>query len=403
MPDRVVELPTLPDVHVAFASSTLCGECAAAAAAGDVDALTRRGLDGWIADDSGAVPDLVRLVLANAGHQPPPRHLPPPEFRQPSPAPLSAEDAVIWAGLEPLIYDGPEDEVVVRGRIEHEVGGQRTIVLVHRAGTRSRLADENGTPWLLTDGDTMWRRRDGGMVAEPHQGDAWADNGSDLAGRRSREETDLFGFGQPIGPITRTEFLGRAAWRFAFAAPAHKPYDMHVVVDADTGLVLEQRFGDSSVARWTEFVTDERVDPALFRWDGPSTTVDALRAAGQREHDADMAARAAWFAEHVTAQPLSTAGEGVEVMLHDWDSDGGFQAWLDGGLSGSLARRPRSGAWWPLEWSDVTHRWSDEQWDWALSIWDEDESTSFDAAAVADLARRLGDGWPGDQSQRGSR
>jgi hypothetical protein len=44
---------------------------------------------------------------------------------------------------------------------------------------------------------------------------------------------------------------------------------MRLIVDAATGLVREQRFGEVSIARWTMFVTGEPADPTLFRWGGP--------------------------------------------------------------------------------------------------------------------------------------
>jgi len=121
-PDRTVELPSLPDVHLGFASSALCNVCGTAADTGDADVLARRAEAGW-PDDPEAVPDMLRLVLTAAGHRLPRKPVPPPEFRQPSPEPLADADAAVWAELEPLVYDGPEDEVVVRGRIEELRGG----------------------------------------------------------------------------------------------------------------------------------------------------------------------------------------------------------------------------------------------------------------------------------------
>ncbi len=352
--------------------------------------LTDRAGRGW-PDDLDVVPDVVRLVSAAAGQPAPPKPFPPPELRDPAPRPLSAVDAELWTQLEPLIYDGPGIEPVIRGSIEHVYDGERSITVVQLAGARARLSNEHDQPWLITDGITMWRRGEAGMIASDYRGPEWAGGGSELAHHRSREGVEVFGFGRPIGPLQRIGYLGRPAWRFAFAAPAHKPYDMHAVIDAATGLSLEQRFGEISRARWTRFVTDEPVDPAIFVWDGPVQTAAEVRAARDREHEADMALRQAWFAEHVTNRPLVHAGKPVEVLLHEWDTDGSFQASLDGGLDGALAGRPRSADWWELGWSHVTHRWSDQRWDWALSIWlDDDESPRFDATAFAALMRALG-------------
>jgi hypothetical protein len=387
-PNRRVMLPQLPDVHVAFASSAICDVCWTTAEHGDLGSLTERAGRGW-PDDPDVVPDLIRLVLTAAGQPAPRKPVPPREWRDPAPQPLSAADAAVWAELEPLVFDGPDHEVVVRGTIEHVYDGKRSVTLVHLAGSRARLCEEDGQPWLLTDGVTMWRRSDAGMIASDYHGPAWAGNGSELAHHRSREEVEVFGFGRPIGPIQRTEYLDRPAWRFAFAAPAHKPYDMRVVIDAVTGLTLEQRFGEISLARWTEFVTGEPIDPAMFVWDGPVQTAESLRAESEREHEADMARRQTWFANNVTDEPLFHAGEPIEVLLHTWNDDGSFEASFDGGLDGAIARRPKSTEWWDLGWSEVTHRWSDNRWDWALSIWDENDPVGLDDAGLAALRRAL--------------
>src|SRR6266536_2367758 len=200
-PDRTVDLPSLPDVHLGFASSTLCNVCGTAADAGDADVLARRAAAGW-PDDPQAVPDMLRLVLTAAGHRQAPKPVPPPEFRQPSPEPLADADAAAWAELEPLVYDGPEDEVVVRGRIEELRGGDRSVTLVHLAGARARLSDEDGQPWLISDGVTMWRRSDADMIAAQYDGPAWAGQGSELAHHRSRDEVDGSASVSPSDPLS---------------------------------------------------------------------------------------------------------------------------------------------------------------------------------------------------------
>jgi hypothetical protein len=371
-PDRVVDLPELAEVHVAFASSALCDVCAAVARSGSADKLSERASAGW-ADDPDAVPDVVRLVMAWAEH---PLPAPPPvaaEHRHAVAAARSAHDEAVWRRLEPLMFDGPAHRVVVHGRISYTADGETSVVEAFRDGRRTRLSGEDGEPWLISDGVTTWRRGDDGMVASTYDGESWAGQGTELAARRTREDVDLFGFGTPIGPFEQIDYLTRPAWRFRFAAPSHKPFDMRVVVDDETGLVLEERFGDHSMARWTTFQTDAPMTDDLFTWNGPTRTRSDLQADGRREHEQDMARRAAWFSDKITPMTLELAGEPVEVTLHDWDDDGRFEASLDGSISGSLARRRRSETWWGLGWSDVTHKWSDETWDWALTIWDGDD------------------------------
>lgn len=384
------ELPRLPDVHVVFAGSAICEVCRSAGQDGDAGLIRRRAEANWV-DDGDLVSELVRLVLAASGHPASPRAAP----RKP-PERLTGADAALWARLEPLVYDGPAESVVVGGSIEYMGNGERTLTQVLLAGKKARLSDEQSRPWLITDGVTMWRRGETGMVASDYRGPEWGGRGSELAHHRIRGDVELFGFGEPIGPIERTQYLGRPAWRFAFAAPPHKPYDMLVVIDDATGLTLEQRFGDASLARWTEFTTDETPDTAVFVWDGPVITAAEIRDADRRDHEVDMARRKRWFAEHVTSASLVLASQQVEVLLHDWNDDGSFQASLSGGIEGSLARRPRSSDWWRLGWSDVSHRWSDDRWDWALSVWDFDGggTREFDADAVGGLIRALGSSPP---------
>lgn len=383
-PQQAIALPRLPDVHRAFASSAICAACSSAAERGDVEELFQQAASGWI-DDEDAALDVVRLVVAAAGHEPPPAQRPPR-----APPPLSTADARIWRDLDPLVFGELAPDTTVRGVIEQVTDDEHARMDVWLAGRRARLSDGPDEPWLITDGVTTWRRSDGGMAAADYVDRRWAGRGSELAHHRSRDDVESFGFGQPVGPFRRVEYLGRAAWQFAFAAPPHKPFDMAVVVDAETGLLLERRFGDHSLARWTSFVTGEPVDPGAFHWDGPVVPAAQLRAAADREHEADMARRQEWFRANVTDQPIGPAGQPVRVLLHEWSGDGSFQASLDGALDGGLARRPRSATWWNLGWSNVTHRWSDSRWDWALSVWDPFDAGAFDQAALAELRRTLG-------------
>ena len=271
VPDRVIELPRLREVHVAFASSSLCEVCAHMASAADASGLMERAVQGWADEGVDAAPDAVRLVMAWAGH------LLPPDTSNEDKAPvtpLSAHDQGVWDRLDPLMVDGPRHPVSVRGRILSEVVGEPpTHTDVVRDGPRSRLSGTRGDPWLVSDGATTWERWDGTeMVASPYSGEHWHGDGSELACRRSREEVELFDFGTPIGPIERVRCLERDAWSFRFASPPHKPCDMRVVVDAETGLVLEQRFGDYAVSRWTDFRVGEPAPDDLFVWDGPAAT-----------------------------------------------------------------------------------------------------------------------------------
>ncbi len=382
-PDREISLPSLPEVHVTFGSDALCDVCAELATASDVDGLTVRAVLGWQEEDEDAAPDVVRLVMAWAGHRLP------PDLSREDKAPvlaLAAEDQLVWDRLRPLMIEGPGDPVSVQGRIVAEVrGGEPAHTDVVLDGPRVRLSGSRGAPWLVTDGVTTWERFENEMVASPFDGHEWCGDGSELAARRSEQDIDLFDFGTPIGPITRLSYLDRDAWSLRFAAPAHKPCDMQVVVDAATGLVLEKRFGDYSLTRWTGVRVGEPVQDEVFVWSGPVVTGQELVDRDRREHRAAMAEADAWFAANVTSQPLLWDGEPVGVRVMGVEGDGGFTASLSDGLDGSIARRPRDEAWWNLGWARVSARWSDGQWDWALSLWgwsDPDPRADEQVAAV---------------------
>lgn len=236
-PDRVVDLPELEDVHVAFGSSALCEACAQLALAGEDGRLAQRAATGW-QDDPEVAPDLVKLLMAWAGHRMPPGPATPEPHRHVEPRPLSAEDADTWRRRDLLMVDGPAHRVSVHGHISHTAGGETSVFEAFRDGDRSRVVGEDGRVWAISDGATTWRMSDDGMVASPYDGETWAGQGLELTSRRTREDMDVFGFATPIGPIEATTCLGRPAWSFRFAAPAHKPFDMAVVVDDETGLVL---------------------------------------------------------------------------------------------------------------------------------------------------------------------
>jgi hypothetical protein len=187
-----------------------------------------------------------------------------------------------------------------------------------------------------------------------------------------RDANDFAGddFTRPTGPVGATTFLGRPAYTVELAPPARKPFPVQLVVDAETGLVLQQRNdGFGSCDEWIEIVFGERFDDDLFDWQGPRRTRADERLEHQREWEADLAARAEWFREQVADLPLRLELS-VGVLVHVHDEDGSFEASLGESGLGSLARRPASEEDWQLGWSEVQHRWSAGGWDWALSLHD---------------------------------
>jgi hypothetical protein len=76
-----------------------------------------------------------------------------------------------------------------------------------------------------------------------------------------------------------------------------------------------------------------------------------------------MERRRSWFATNVAALPLQVTLE-LTPVVHEYDeTTGAFQAGLDDGHLGHLARRPRSNEPWELGWAAGGHRWSTPGWE----------------------------------------
>jgi hypothetical protein len=263
------------------------------------------------------------------------------------------------AGAKPPEEPDPaEDEVVTR---------------VWRSGRRVRLEHPSGRPSLIVGEEHCWRfpGDDPVPVESPTRAVIYQGNGTDLLHRRDAGEFTGNDFTRPTGPVGETTFLGRPAYTVELAPPAHKPYPIQLVVDAETGLVLQQRSdGFGSVDEWTEFVVGEEPEDHLFQWDGPVRLEADERAGREQQRQADLAERADWFQANIAPLPLRVELD-VSVHVHVHEPDGSFQASIGESGLGSLARRPSSEGDWPLGWSDVQHRWSADGWDWALSIHDD--------------------------------
>ncbi len=206
-------------------------------------------------------------------------------------------------------------------------------------------------------------------MASPRNAVQYAGSGTQLLTRREANEFAGDDFTRPTRrPIGSTTFLGRRAWTVELAPPAHKPYPLQLVVDAETGVVLQQRNDDfGAVDEWVEFVAGESFDPNLFRWDGPTRPPQDWEHLRKAEHEADGARRRTWFTGNVAPLPLRVELD-LTVWVHEYDDDGAFQASVGADPIGMLARRPRSTDPWDLGWSDTQHTWSTQRWDWALSI-----------------------------------
>lgn len=305
----------------------------------------------------------------------------PAVIRTPTPTPMmaritTATAASVTAGSEPvwlptppswvelltLMVHGPDPEPAVRGTIRTEQG----LVRIWRDGDRYRIEDPGGTVLLIVDDRTRWQF-DGDHplpLAMPRR--AFGDGGTALFSRRRPESFLGDDFTRPAGPIGTAWFLGRLAWTVELASPPRKPHPMQLVVDAETGLILQRRIDGSGIAEeWVEFVAGDPLDPEMVTWTGPTrSAADDV----DDSNDIDAARRLEWFARHVSAEPIRVELD-LEVVVHDIDeATGAFEATLGAAGIGMLARRLRSDEPWDLPWSQVQSRWRTERWDWALTV-----------------------------------
>lgn len=245
------------------------------------------------------------------------------------------------------------------------------LTRVWRSGRRVRLERPDGRPTLIVGDERCWRFRGDDPVPVESLSRVVIYQGSGTQLLRRREAGEFTGDDFTTGPVGETTFLNRPAYTVELAPPAHKPFPIQLVVDRETGLVLQQRTdGFGSVDEWTEFVVGEDAKDLLFHWDGPTRAEADERAEHEREWQADLAERVDWFSGNVAALPLRLELN-VSVLVHVHEPDGSFEASLGESGLGSLARRPSSEQDWKLGWSTVQHRWSADGWDWALSIHDD--------------------------------
>lgn len=324
---------------------------------------------------------------------------------------------ISWVQLLTLMVDGPDREPAIRGAISCWDGEKvravgwtgyekdpdpvfagigldtgddgQTRIRVWRDGDRVRISDPDGRPKLIVGNEYCWDfQADEVPVRTSAAAVRYTFGGTALLVRRTAEDFLGDDFTRPTGPVTATIFLGREAWAVELAPPPHKPHPLQWVVDAETGLVLQQRNdGFGFREEWVELVLGEELPEELFEWTGPSRSADDLQAARLAEHETDLRRRSAWFAERVAPLPLRLELE-CEVLVHEYDEESGaFQASLGGWHFGMLARRPADAPGdWALGWDEPGRRWRDERWEWAVRLYHDDLSER----GLAELKRQLG-------------
>jgi hypothetical protein len=335
-----------------------------------------------------------------------------------------------WVQLLILMVDGPDPEPTVRGVIRSDDGnddnrrhvgwatmagqpipvfaGTRAALAdsdgghpdvgedtplpplrVWRDGRRIRIEELDGTPSLIVGEEHCWQfdADDDTPLKSPASAVRYQLSATELLTRRDANDFAGDDFTRPTGPIGASSFLGRPAWTVELAPPQHKPYPMQLVVDAETGLVLQQRNdGFGSVSEWTEVTVGEPMNDDLFSWDGATRSPVDDHALVIAEHEADGRRRSAWFATHVTALPLRVELS-VGVWVHEFDEESGaFQASLGEHQFGMIARRPAGTVGeWELGWDGRGRRWTDGRWQWAVSVYQDALSDEGFAALRAQL------------------
>ncbi|NKR57768.1 hypothetical protein GS485_08510 [Rhodococcus hoagii] len=304
---------------------------------------------------------------------------------------------VSWVEVLVRMVDGPDLPVhgVVRCRYSDDdarrdgfgwMSGMRPVVLtggragddgarVWRHGPRLRVERMDGTPLMISDGHTSWRFSDGQPPLEYVDADVrYLGDGTELLERRPA--TDWIGddFTRPTGPIDTTVFLGREAWTLDLAPPPHKPFPIRIVVDRETGLLLQSRNdGAGVVDEWVEFEVGGTFDDRLFTYAGPVRSAEERQRQMRAEHEADANRRRNWFRANVSGVPMvvDVRADLSVQYLHTLDErTGAFEATLgsDRAVSGFLTRRPRSDEPWMLRIAEPVHRWSTRSFDWALAV-----------------------------------
>jgi hypothetical protein len=257
--------------------------------------------------------------------------------------------------------DDSQSDVVLPG-----VGPVRVNENQHRVAKRGNLLRRehlDGRPMAILGHDMKWIWLDGDELPTAFRSAAWGWDDQQVVQRPPLSRWEGDDFTHPTGAVTATTMLGRAAWSVELAPPSHKPFPLTLVVDAETGIVLQERNdGFGSVTEWVELSFDPELSDDLFVWTGE--TLEPRDWGAERDHE--MASRKAWLAEQGIGDLSWTSEASLEV--HHWDEvTGEFQAHLSVHVSAAVLRRRRSETDWDTQnnWPHE-YRWSDDEWDWYI-------------------------------------
>ncbi len=270
---------------------------------------------------------------------------------------------------------------------------------VWRSGDRLRVEHGDGRAIFVTDGIQAWD-----FTADPERPRVGPPDRVHYLGPnqfllRRRHAADWTGddFAQPVGPVEEVEFAGRACWTVELAPPPKKPKPLRIWVDIESGQMLGYRSEEAGVgAQFDDLVVGEDIDDALFVWDGPVYTPEQHQEMLEERYEAVKRAQTDWFAETVTAAPISIRMPidftPSTVPFNDPDS-GAFDAMNQNTM---ISRRPRSEEGWAPRWGPLHYVWSTQDWDWAAGAVHAD----LDDEAIRQLQQTLHPDSPIDRQRR---
>jgi hypothetical protein len=292
---------------------------------------------------------------------------------------MADAESISWPALVVLMAlgNGPDPSVsgVVHVREVEPDEAQTDVVLpgvgpvridenLHRVAKRGNLLRRehlDGRPMAIFGHDTKWIWLDGAEFPTAFTSAIWGWDDQRVVQRRPVSRWEGDDFTHPTGAVRATRMLGRPAWEVELAPPSHKPFPLTLVVDAETGIVLQERNdGFGSVTEWVEISFGLELSDDLFVWAGDSLEPRD----GRADHERAMASRRDWLAEQGIGDVSWTTTSSLAV--HEWDdATGEFQAHLDVHVSAAVLRRRRSDTDWDTRnnWPHE-YRWSDDEWDW---------------------------------------
>ncbi|MGK9269886.1 hypothetical protein KXR83_02685 [Williamsia muralis] len=304
----------------------------------------------------------------------------------------------VWIEVLKKVVDGPQ--VPIQGIISRvgpidtgrlmAVSGE--VIPLYVAGVddlqvwrdepKVRVESMTGQPLVIFNGQTVWRfaHHEQLPVQAPGREMGYVGPGRELLVTQPASRWVGNDFTTPSGPIEDVEYLGRPCWQVELKPPTHKPHPLQLVIDQQTGAILQQRNDGFDIAvRFIEFTAGIPISPNTFEWDGPirpprqQPGADDFKSSFVPSQGRQKDDHQTWFAQHVTASPLAvtiTANLTV-VHLHQHDDDGSFDAEIsDGPIAGRLARRRRVPATWHLNFrTTALQTWSTAHHDWALELY----------------------------------